>query len=274
MSTAAEVGADVDWPDADAAAAARAAAPVAAGRLGELLEWAAGTQGRFPPVRLRRVRCLLDDDPVDALAELAVELDVGLRRIRPPAQVAAGFAAGVALADEEIDSGADLLVLAAPGDAVAAALAVGAVTGAEPVALLPRGASAVDTAGWIARAAELRDGRRRLAGLGAQPDELLSALGSPAFALLAGVALRAAVRRTPAVLDGTAAVAAGVVGSAVQTRVVRWWQVADTSTDPVHERASAQLGRTPLLALSAARGDGTAGLLAVAVLRAAIGLAA
>jgi NaMN:DMB phosphoribosyltransferase len=50
---------------------------------------------------------------------------------------------------------------------------------------------------------------------------------------------------------------------------VRWWRVADTAADPVHARAVAELADRPVLDLGTTLDDGTAGLLAYAVLRAA-----
>jgi nicotinate-nucleotide--dimethylbenzimidazole phosphoribosyltransferase len=106
-----------------------------------------------------------------------------------------------------------------------------------------------------------------------RPDELITALGSPTLAVLTGLALRAAARRTATVLDGTAATAAALLGQDVQARAVRWWQLADRSPDAVHTRAAEELGRRPLLDLNTELDDGTAGLLALAMLRAALGTA-
>jgi nicotinate-nucleotide--dimethylbenzimidazole phosphoribosyltransferase len=269
MNALLDVGAAVDWPDADAAAAARAAGRPQAGRLAELAEWLAAAQGHFPPHPLHRVCCVVAGEPTARVAELAAATGVTLRPVTPPDEPVAAFATGTALADDAAETNTDLLVLAGTDEIVAPAVAVALLTGAEPVALLPRGAAAVDSAAWMARAERLRDGRRRAAADRSRPDRLLAALGSPAMALLAGLALRAAARRTPAVLDGPAALAAALLGADVQARAVRWWQVADSAGDPVSVRALDQLAATPLLALGTA-GDGTAGLLAVAVLRAAV----
>lgn len=264
MGTLADVGAQVDWPDADASSAARAEPRPGDGRLGELAEWLAGVQGTFPPAPPTAVRLVHLDPVAEAAAELAAQLGVGVRELAADG----GVTAGIAAADAEIDSGTALIALAA-NTAAAAALAVAVLTDAEPVALLPRGAASVDTQGWIERATALRDGRRRLTAAKGDGDRFLDELGDPRFAAVAALALRAAARRTPVLLDGTAAVAAALVGSDVQLRATRWWQVADTSPDPVHVRAVEQLGKLPLLALGTADGSGTAGLLAVAVLRAA-----
>jgi nicotinate-nucleotide--dimethylbenzimidazole phosphoribosyltransferase len=264
-----EIGADVEWTDGVAAASARAAVRPGSGRLADLVEWLAATQGAFPPARPQRIRCLVLGPVDDAVAELAASLDVGLRPVEEGSDPAEALAAGIAAADHEIEAGADLLILAAVDAGSAAATAMAILTDAEPVALLPRGAEAVDTSSWIARAVELRDERRRIRPLRSRPDELMAALGSPVLAAAAGIALRAASRRTPVVLDGTAAVVAGLLCVDLQSRARRWWQVADTSSDPVHARAVEEFGQRPVLDLATGSGSGLAGLLAVTVLRAA-----
>jgi Phosphoribosyltransferase len=260
-----DLGADVEWTDTEAAETARHHARPGAGRTGDLVEWLAATQGRFPPTAFKRVRCVVIGAVSDPVAELAASLGVGVRPLDPTG----GFAAGASAADDEVDEGADLIVLAAHDDTAAPAVAVSVLTGAEPVALLPRGADAVDTAAWIERAVELRDTRLRTEVLRFRPDNLIEALNSPAFAATTAFAMRAAGRRTPVVLDGSVAVAAALLAYETQARAGRWWQVADTSSDPVHTRAVERLGRRPLLDLGTSTGDGSAGLLALTVLRGA-----
>jgi nicotinate-nucleotide--dimethylbenzimidazole phosphoribosyltransferase len=269
------LGADVEWTDAEAAAAARVAASAGVGRLAEFAEWLAGAQGRFPPTPPARARCVVVGETSAAVAVIADSLGVGIRPFddADASDALGALAAGIAAADDEIDSGADLVVLAATDSTAASAVVVGLLTGVEPVALLPRGADAIDTAAWIARAEYLRDARRRVAELRGRPEELLAAVDSTALAMATGFLLRAASRRTPIVLDGTCAVAAALVCHHIQPRAGRWWRVADVSSDPVHTRASEEMGQRPLLDLGITRGDGTAGLLALSVLLAAVTLA-
>lgn len=261
-----EVGADVDWTDAPVGAAAAARMPAGSGRLRDAVEWLAAARAG---AELRRPRCIVIGQPATSVVELGAQLEVGVRAAPPPDDAADGLAAGVAIADAEVDSGADLIVAAGSDPSPAAALAVAVLTGTEPVALLPRGAQATDSAAWVERAAALRDARRRAIAVRSRPDELLAMLGSPTLAVLTGLTLQAAARRTPVLLDGAAAVAAALLGRDVQARAVRWWRVADTADDPVHIRAVEQLADRPLLDLGTTLDDGTAGLLAFAVLRAA-----
>ncbi len=272
---------DVEWPDNDAATAVRtklAASSEDPGRLGELVEWIAGVQGRCPPRDFARVRTIVFGTPpgnagtsaaVEAIADLAGS---GVRAVqRSEDSIPQAIAAGAALADEEIDSGADLLIVALQGpDAGAPALAlVSVLTNTEPVKVLPRGARLAPE-DWMRLAVAVRDARRRGMTHRAQPAELLEAIGGPDVAAAACFLLRAAGRRTPVLLDGLPAATAALVAYEAQPRAVRWWQSADLSPEPAHELALTKLGKRSVLDLGIGLGDGTAGLLAVPVLRAAV----
>ncbi|HEV7204304.1 MAG TPA: nicotinate-nucleotide--dimethylbenzimidazole phosphoribosyltransferase [Jatrophihabitans sp.] len=269
------LGADIDWPDAGAAERARGARPGPAGRLPDLVEWLATTQGRFPPTAPHRPRLVAFGRLPAAAAALAQASGVGVREIRLDSgtTVARALSLGAAAADAEVDAGADLAVVSAAGDTRAAAVLVGLLTGAEPVALLPRGPAAADTAAWIRAASALRDRRREVVSLRSQPDQLLDALADPELGAVVGFVLRATARRTPLILDGPIALAAAVLAHDVQSRATRWWRVADSSPDPVQSRAVRELHHEPLLGLDTAPGDGVAGVLAVAVLNAAVRVA-
>ena len=266
------LGADVRATDAEAATAARTHARPAAGRLAELAEWLAATTGGYPPTPARRPRLTVVGAVEPVVAGLAEEAGVGLHHLTAE-EPSSAFAAGVAAADDEVDGGADLLVLAARDATLAPALAVGVLTGAEPVALLPRGAQAVDSRAWTEQVVRLRDARREVTSLRHAPVELLDQLQSAALAAATGFLLRAVSRRTPVVLDGAAALAAALLCYEVQPRAAYWWRVSDTSVDPVHGHAVEYLLQQPVLGLGASSGDGIAGLLAVAVLRSAVALA-
>jgi len=275
------LGADVEWPDNDAASAVRntvTAASVDPGRLGELAEWIAGVQGRWPAQDFARVRTVVfgahpGAPGVSPALETIAELTGSTVRAvaRQEHEASQALAAGVALADEEIDGGADLLIVALLGpDADTPALAlVSILTNTEPVKVLPRGARTSPEA-WMLRAIAVRDARRRGMTYRAQPAELLEALGCADAAACAGFLLRAAARRTPVLLDGLPAAAAALVAYEAQPRAVRWWESADLSAEPAHELALTKLGKRSVLDLGIGLADGTAGLLAVPVLRAAV----
>lgn len=271
------VATDVEWPDHDAqtAVATFFEQLPGAGRLSEAAQWLAAARGGPAPVMPERVRVVVFAPAAGHLADLADAVGAGIRTVTLPEGSSAGsaVAAGIAAADEEVERGSDLLVAACPGEQEPATAVVSALTGAEPVALLARGAAATDPVAWMERAVRVRDTRRRIAPLRDRPGDLLAELGSAPLAAACGFLLQAAVRRTPVVLDGTAVAAAAVLAYEAQPRATRWWMASDSAADPAAERAHARLGLAPLLALGTELGDGTAGLLCVPILRAAAGLA-
>jgi nicotinate-nucleotide--dimethylbenzimidazole phosphoribosyltransferase len=208
-------------------------------------------------------------DPSSSVVAAADMVGVGLRAVAPvTGSVDEALAAGVALADDEVDSGTDLLVVACPGQGSAAAVLVSVLADTEPVKVLPRGTH-IDPEDWMAMAIAVRDARRRAVPVRHRPAEVLDAVGSPDLAAAAGCLLRAAVRRTPVLLDGAGALAAAVVAYEAQPRAVRWWRAADRSPHNAHRIAVTKLGLSPILDLDTWAEDGTAGLLAVPLLRAA-----
>ncbi|MDQ2748513.1 MAG: nicotinate-nucleotide--dimethylbenzimidazole phosphoribosyltransferase [Pseudonocardiales bacterium] len=278
------LGADVEWPDSDAATAmqqALAASSHELGRLGELAEWVAGVQGRCPPRDFARIRTIVFGASVtgEGCGSLAAIEELDRSGVRPVPQregsISEAFVAGAALADEEVDTGADLLIVALLGpDAATPVLAlVSVLTNTEPVKVLTRGAGLAPEV-WMQRAVTVRDARRRGMAHRAQPARLLEELGTVDVAAAAAFLLRAAARRTPVLLDGLPATTAALAAYEAQPRAVRWWHCADLSAEPAHDVAMTKLGQRSVLDLGTGLGDGTAGLLAALVLRAAIGTVA
>jgi nicotinate-nucleotide--dimethylbenzimidazole phosphoribosyltransferase len=188
-------------------------------------------------------------------------------------EVAAAVRAGVAVADEEIDSGTDLLLTAGlgVGGSTPAATLISVITGIEPVKVVGRG-SGIDDQAWMRKATVVRDARRR--GLPYRQDQvqLLAVSGGADLAALAGFMLRAAARRTPLVLDGVLAAAASLVAHEVSPRAMRWWTVAHAVPDRGFAAALPRLGLRPLVDLQLSRGDGIGALIAVPLLRSAVRL--
>lgn len=171
---------------------------------------------------------------------------------------------GRRIADEEADSGADLLVPAGlgVGATTPASVLVAALVKAEPVAVVGRG-SGIDDAAWMRKAAAIRDGLRRARPHSRDPIALLGAVGGADLAALAGVCAQAAIRRTPVLLDGVVAGSAALVAEALAPGARQWWRVAQRSPEPAMELAAAHLHLEPLLDLQVRTTDGTG---AVAVL--------
>ncbi|HEY8300480.1 MAG TPA: nicotinate-nucleotide--dimethylbenzimidazole phosphoribosyltransferase [Jatrophihabitans sp.] len=259
------VGADIDWPDSAAGTAVRdrLAGNPYLGHLAALAEWWRAVR---PGDQLTRPCVVtIGAEASDLVVSTADALGASCRHDDGTGTVATG----AALADAAVDSGTDLLVVAAGAEGVDAAVAVSVLTNSEPVKVLARGVAATDPDAWMDRAAAVRDARRACMRVRADPDQLLERLNSPRLAVTAGLLLRAAARRTPVLIDGPVAAAAALVGYEAQPRAVRWWAAADLGGDPAHALALTRMGQQAILGLGTGLGDGLAGLLAVPAIRAA-----
>lgn len=181
------------------------------------------------------------------------------------------LAAGMAVADEEVDAGADLLI---PGDmgignTTPATVLIAALLDQEPVAVTGRG-TGVDDAGWMRKLVAVRDGLRRARLLTHDPVALLAAVGGADLTALSGFVLQAAVRRTPVLLDGLVSGAAALVANQVTPRARDWWLAAHRSTEPGHQMVLDRLDLVPVVDLSLRLGEGSGALVALPVLRAAV----
>ncbi len=149
------------------------------------------------------------------VADLAVDADalteqIGVHKVRRGSgditiqdaltddETADAIAAGQAIADEEVDAGADLLIAGdmGIGNTTAAAVLVAALTNAEPVAVVGFG-TGIDDAGWARKTAAVRDALFRAQRVLPDPVGLLRCCGGADLAALAGFCAQAAVRRTP-----------------------------------------------------------------------------
>ena len=181
------------------------------------------------------------------------------------------LAAGRALADEEIDAGADLLVAGdlGIGNTTPAAALVAVLTGIEPHTLVGRG-TGIDDAGWIRKTRAVRDATRRGRPHADDPARLVGVVGGADLAAMAGFLGQAAQRRTPVVLDGVVAGAAALVADRLVIGARAWWVAGHRSPEPAHTAALSELGLEPLLDLGLRLGEGTGALLAVPLLQAAV----
>jgi nicotinate-nucleotide--dimethylbenzimidazole phosphoribosyltransferase len=185
-------------------------------------------------------------------------------------QTETAFAAGTAIADEEIDAGADLLI---PGDmgignTTPAAALIGLLASQDAAAVTGRG-TGIDDETWIRKAASVRDAMRRGRGVRGEQVKLLATVGGPDFAAMTGFLLQAALRRTPVLLDGLVSGACALVAHRVAYRAASWWQAGHRSVEPAHQLVLNRLQLEPLLDYQLRLGEGTGALLAVPILRAA-----
>jgi nicotinate-nucleotide--dimethylbenzimidazole phosphoribosyltransferase len=180
------------------------------------------------------------------------------------------FLAGVAIADEEIDAGADLLI---PGDmgignTTPAAALIGLLSSRDAAAVTGRG-TGLDDEGWIRKTGAVRDAMRRARPLKADQLALLATVGGADFAAMTGFLLQSAVRRTPVILDGLVSGACAMIAHRVAYRAAKWWQAGHRSVEPAHEYVLARLQLEPLLDYQLRLGEGTGALLALPLVRAA-----
>ncbi|MGL4305396.1 MAG: nicotinate-nucleotide--dimethylbenzimidazole phosphoribosyltransferase [Mycobacteriaceae bacterium] len=179
--------------------------------------------------------------------------------------------AGRAIADEEIDSGADLLIAGdmGIGNTTAATVLIAALTNTEPVAAVGRG-TGINDAGWIRKTAAIRDGLRRARRVVRDPVALLRTSSGADIAAMAGFCAQAAVRKTPVILDGLIVTAAAMVASDLAPGAKQWWQAGHRSTEPAHSLALTYLQLTPIVDLGMRLGEGTGALTALPIVQCAV----
>jgi nicotinate-nucleotide--dimethylbenzimidazole phosphoribosyltransferase len=181
------------------------------------------------------------------------------------------FRNGIAIADEEVDAGADLLIpgeLGVAGTTVAAVL-IAALTDSEPVKVIGRG-SGIDDRAWMRKVVAIRDALRRGRPFAADPVALLAAVGGADVAAMTGFLIEAAVRRTPVLLDGVMSTAAALVASAIAPSSTVWWRAAHRSAEPAQTVALRYLGMEPVLDLGIRAGEGAGALAVLPLLRAGV----
>jgi nicotinate-nucleotide--dimethylbenzimidazole phosphoribosyltransferase len=276
------------------------------GRLEEIAAWLARWSGRAPAVRRPSLTIFAGNHgvaahgvsprPVGETAR-AVELraaggaaingaclanDVGLKVFDlalhlPTGDIASeaalderGCAATMAFGMEAVAGGIDLLAVGDLGvgnSTVAAAIFsalfggrgsdwVGPGSGAD-AAMMKRKAQIVDRAVATHRG-HLKD-----------PLEVLRRLGGREFAAIAGAILAARMEHVPVILDGAAAIAAAAVLRALEPGAIDHCLVAQRPVESGVVAAVERLGLRPLLCLDIAQGEGTAGALAIGIVKTA-----
>lgn len=197
-----------------------------------------------------------------------------------PDEVDAAFSVGVRVVDEEVDSGADLLVAGdmGIGNSTVAAAIVGASLGLGALDVVGTGTGVDDTA-WAHKVAALRDALYRAGAHRPQsqrlgPLDLLRTVGSADTVAMTGFLVQAAVRRTPVLLDGVVSCACALVARRIAEDAADWWLAGHRSTEPSQHRALDVLGLEPLVDLGMRLGEGSGALVALPLVRAAQALLA
>jgi nicotinate-nucleotide--dimethylbenzimidazole phosphoribosyltransferase len=104
------------------------------------------------------------------------------------------------------------------------------------------------------------------------PLDVLTKVGGLEIAGLVGVALGAAARRVPVVVDGFIATAAALLAVEMAPAVRSYLIAAHRSAEPGHQAALAHLELEPLFALDLRLGEGTGAALALPLLDAAVAI--
>jgi nicotinate-nucleotide--dimethylbenzimidazole phosphoribosyltransferase len=168
-----------------------------------------------------------------------------------------------------VDLAADVLILGEMGignSTVSAALAH-AVCGGAPADWVGRGTGS-DAEGVARKVEVVARGAARHAGL--PPLRALAALGGFEQAALCGAVLAARMARIPVLLDGYICTAAVAPLHGAMPGSLDHCLVGHLSAEPGHARLCAAIGKTPILNLGMALGEGTGAALALAVLRGAL----
>jgi NaMN:DMB phosphoribosyltransferase len=262
------LAARITAPDESTRRAAQAVAEArpGLGRLGEVAVWLSAVQGRSPAAPFERI-CIVTldgtypeadgtDTPFGPESHTArVPLDV-------PADAEPAFLAGMAAAEAQTDSGADLLVLTGGQDLVPA-MALVSLLADKDVASVVGHRPGMDDRDWMRTCADVRDTARRGRSHTGEIATLLATLPASEVAAAAGLITGATARRTPVLLDDLVPAAAALVGQRVSYRTSRWLAATQRTTDPAHTAALERLRVNPLLDYGMASGLGLGVQLAI-----------
>ncbi|MBJ6632104.1 nicotinate-nucleotide--dimethylbenzimidazole phosphoribosyltransferase [Streptomyces sp. I5] len=238
--------------------------------------------GRRLDVPVRVVDMALDCDPA-SLPE-----DVVRHRVRRGSgsidvedaltleEAEAAFRAGMAVADEEADSGTDLVVLGdvSVGGTTAAGTLVAALCGTDASVVTGRGGLPIDDLVWMRKCAAIRDALRRARPVLGDQLRLLATVGGADLTAMTGFLLQSAVRKVPVLLDGVVTAACALVAQRVAFRAPDWWLASHASGEPGQAKALDRMALEPVLPQGVAVGEGAGALLALPLVQAAAALAA
>ena len=255
------------WPQAvtaamvgnfcDGGAAVNAIAKTVGARVSVLDVGVAGELGGHPLLRAAKVRRGTDD------------LSRGPAMSRDEA--ARAVMAGAGVAEELIESGGvDLLVTGdmGIGNTTPAACLISAFTGNPPEQTTGRG-TGIDDQTFELKVRVVNEAIGVHDPDPGDPLGVLAAVGGLEHAAIVGVILMGAVYGVPVVLDGVVSNSAALVAGALAPRSAGYLVAGHRSAEPGARVALGHLALGPLLDLDMRLGEGTGGLLAVPLVRAA-----
>jgi len=178
--------------------------------------------------------------------------------------------AGMEIAEEEISQGARLICLGdmGIGNTTPSSAVISCFLGLPPCEVTGRG-TGLDGDGWRRKVAAVERALEVNSPLPSDPLDVLSKVGGLEIAGLAGLALGAAYRRVPVVVDGLIAGAAALLASRLAPGVRNYLFAGHLSAEPGHRLVLEDLDLRPLLQLDMRLGEGTGAVLASFILEAA-----
>ncbi|GAB2990782.1 nicotinate-nucleotide--dimethylbenzimidazole phosphoribosyltransferase [Nocardioides montaniterrae] len=230
-------------------------------------------------VNVRVLDIGVDDDlegvPADVTAHKvrrgsgAIHLEDALSR----EETEQAFAAGRAIADEEIDRGAKLLLSGdmGIGNTTPASAMIAAALGLPASEVTGRG-TGVDDAALAHKTEVVQAALDRAGDRLDDPFETLQAVSSADLAATVGYLVRAAERGVPVLLDGLMSVACALTADRLAPGAAAWFAAGHRSTEPAQAIALEKLGLAPLLDMGMRLGEGSGAVAAVPVVRSAAAL--
>ena len=149
-----------------------------------------------------------------------------------------------------------------------AAALFAALTGTDAARCVGRG-TGVDDAGLDRKRKAVEAGLQRHAAHLGHPQAVLACLGGAEIAAMTGAMLGAAANRLPVVVDGFISTAAALVAVRLEPAVRPYLFFAHCGSEAGHRLLLEHLDADPLLDLDMRLGEGTGGVLAIHLLRAA-----
>jgi nicotinate-nucleotide--dimethylbenzimidazole phosphoribosyltransferase len=175
---------------------------------------------------------------------------------------------GAEVAKEEIEHGADVLIVGEMGigNTASASAIIAAITGMKVEHVTGRGTGIDDSA--LTRKIDLISAALQFHH--PATESTLLKVGGFEIGAMAGAMLYAASQRIPVVLDGLICTAAALIAHSLNPAVSRFLIAGHVGAEPGHIVALAHLGLDPLLALELRLGEGTGAVLALPLLDAAM----
>ncbi|MCQ0009548.1 nicotinate-nucleotide--dimethylbenzimidazole phosphoribosyltransferase [Actinomadura madurae] len=206
--------------------------------------------------------------------------DMTLGPAMTAAEVRRAVETGIEVARDLVAGGARCLVAGDMGIAntTASAALIAAFTGQPPERVTGRG-TGIDDATHAHKVEVVRTALDRHGllggdglpgGAGAEPLEVLAAVGGLEHAAIAGFVLGAAALRVPVILDGVISGAAALAAAALCRDALGACVAGHRSAEPGHAAAVGELGLRPLVDLELRLGEGTGALLALPLVQGAV----